>query len=274
MGGDAGTWWRAHNADIEAMDAEDRRWLEPDALLPPHVVELLDAVEVRFAADRTVADWPDRLADDSVEGGLREAREDEYSRVSHPERYRIIGERVDAWVDELVGRGLATVEGAAPPPRPRAMGGTEAGTDWVLLPHEAMEEVRVVRPTREGALPLVLGGISFEEGRAVGMVIGTGDPFVELSLHPGCGCDACDSGSADLLQSVDEDVLPIVDGSLRGEVTEDGVRWAWAGGAMGTTHPPRSERRARRSALGGRTYAYAGVPWDAAWPLRPTASFI
>lgn len=76
---------------------------------PEHVLDLLRSVEARFAATRTVADWPDPLADPTAPSGRRDARE-EYSRVSHPERYAIVGERVDAWVAELANRGLADVE--------------------------------------------------------------------------------------------------------------------------------------------------------------------
>ncbi|GAA1249946.1 hypothetical protein GCM10009633_23390 [Janibacter melonis] len=263
----ARTWWHAHNAELEALTAEDRRWLPEDADLPTHVLDLLDAVEARFAAARTVADWADPHEDPATPGEHAEPREEEYSRVSHPERHVVVGERVQAWVDELVARGLAGRE-EVPPPRPA--GPSEpprSGDGWLLRPYLALDRVVVLRPHRAGALPLVLGQIGSEA-----VVVAASSPAVELALLPDCGCDACDSGSAALLQEVDEAVLPVVDGSLRVRVTAEREQVASAGSAR-TASWARSDTRARRRALGRGAYEHAGPPWDPAWPVRRPSPF-
>lgn len=260
-------WWHAHNEGLEALTADDRRWLPEDADLPTHVLQLLDAVEARFAAARTVADWADPHEDPATPGEHAEPREEEYSRVSHPERRLVVGERVQAWVDELVARGLAGREEVHPP---RPAGPSEpprSGDGWLLRPYLALDRVVVLRPHRAGALPLVLGQIGSEA-----VVVAAGSPAVELALLPDCGCDACDSGSAALLQEVDEAVLPVVDGSLRVRVTAEREQVASAGSAR-TASWARSDTRARRRALGRGAYEHAGPPWDPAWPVRRPSPF-
>lgn len=240
---------------------------------PAHVRDLLASVDARFAAGRTVPDWPDPLADPSAAAGRREAREEEYSRVSHPERYAIIGERVDAWVAELTDRGLADVEESTPP-RTLPVGHPDEGGDgWLLIPRVSLTRVRVLRPRRDGALPLVLGTAPFVEDPGESLVVATGDPFVELVLVPDCGCDACDSGSADLLRWLDESLLPVVDGSLRVHVEGGTTRVASAGTASSSTANGR-EARERTRALGRRAHEYAGLPWDARWPERSPHPYI
>lgn len=49
-----------------------------------------------------------------------------------------------------------------------------------------------------------------------------GDPAVLLETLLDCGCDACDSGSRDLLEVLDETVLSVVDGSLEVSYTPHG----------------------------------------------------
>src|SRR5690606_22817037 len=41
---------------------------------------------------------------------------------------------------------------------------------------------------------------------------------------PDCGCDACDSGSRDLLEQLDQSILSIVDGSYEALISPDGRR--------------------------------------------------
>lgn len=260
-------WWHAHNAGLEALSAEDRQWLPEDAALPTHVLDLLDAVEARFAAARTVADWADPHEDPAAPGEHAEPRKEEYSRVSHPERHVVVGERVQAWVDELVGRGLGDLEDALPPRPAGRLEPPGSGDGWLLRPHLELDRVLVLRPRRESALPLVLGLVG-----ADAVVVATGMPVVELRLVPDCGCDACDSGSAALLQEVDETVLPVVDGSLRVRVTAEREQVAGAGSAR-TASWPRPQTRARRRALGRGAHEHAGPPWDPAWPVRRPSPF-
>ncbi|WP_372430562.1 DUF6226 family protein [Janibacter melonis] len=133
-------------------------------------------------------------------------------------------------------------------PACRSVGAARSGDGWLLRPYLALDRVVVLRPHRAGALPLVLGQIGSEA-----VVVAAGSPAVELALLPDCGCDACDSGSAALLQEVDEAVLPVADGSLRVRVTAEREQVASAGSAR-TASWARSDTRARRRALGrGRT---------------------
>lgn len=265
-------WWHQRNAELAALAPEHMRWLGPDAAIPDHVLDLLDAVEARFEPARSVADWDDPHDDPRAPYGRREPVEAEYSRLSHPERYAVVGERRQAWVDELVGRGLAEVEEVAPP-RSLVMGERVSGGDgWLLRPHAGVDRVQVVRPRRRGALPLVLGGVGTTAEHEA-LVVATGTPFVEVDLVPDCGCDACDQGSAELLREVDEAVLAVVDGSLRVRVSARSAQVAGSGSASGSTWS-RSETRIRRRVLGRQVHDYAGPPWDPAWPVRRSHPFV
>lgn len=95
------TWWREHNRTSDS-------WVFPD-----HLVALLDDVESRFiTAGGHRQAWPDPHTD-------RDPVEDEYSRVSRPERYVILEARRQAWVDALQRRGLACI--TARPDSPSAL---------------------------------------------------------------------------------------------------------------------------------------------------------
>jgi len=48
-----------------------------------------------------------------------------------------------------------------------------------------------------------------------GVSLGVGDPAVLVLAAPDCGCDACDSGSQDALDELDEYMLSVVTGSER-----------------------------------------------------------
>ena len=48
-----------------------------------------------------------------------------------------------------------------------------------------------------------------------GVTLGVGDPAVSVTWIPDCGCDACDSGSQDVLDELDEAILGIVSGTFR-----------------------------------------------------------
>ncbi|MFP5488205.1 MAG: DUF6226 family protein [Acidimicrobiia bacterium] len=134
---------------------------------------------------------PDRLVAD-----------EEYSRVTDPGRWRIIGARVDAWLDALMAEGLATVERGA-------------AVDWEEPPGPIVTRTDLVRPTVAGGLPLVVGRTRIEAVEDAGIVLGVGLPAVPLVWIPDCGCDACDSGSADVIDQVDTWIGGIVRGELR-----------------------------------------------------------
>jgi hypothetical protein len=142
--------------------------------------------------------WPDPHPD-------RVPLDEEYSRVSDPGRYRILDARVDAWVRILTEAGLAeTHEGPARP--------------WIgaLRPPAELRRVRRIAPTRPGGLTLLCATTLVDAapfGLDIGIAAGVGRPVL-LGSVPGCGCDACDSGSADLLATLDGWVLAVARGGV------------------------------------------------------------
>lgn len=165
-----------------------------------NLVELERAVERRFADTAAgLANWadphppPDRIVAD-----------DEYSRVTDPGRWRIVGARADAWVGALLDTGLATVV-AAP-------------VEWPAASTPAVTRHVVVVPRVRDGLRMVVARSRFDVVDDAGLVIGVerdGGPAAVVTWFPDCGCDACDSGSQDELDRLDEVVIGIVDGTFR-----------------------------------------------------------
>ncbi|MGN6252435.1 MAG: DUF6226 family protein [Marmoricola sp.] len=213
-------------------------------------------MDARFAATTTVPPWPDPHAVAGDPFG-RSPGEEEYSRVTHPGRYAVLHERIDAWLAELVDRGLADVRPVAP-----------EGA-WLLEHHHHPgEHLRQAVPRRPGALELTVETWAPGPDLPAGVVIGVGTPAVLLERLPFCGCDACDDGSALLLDQLDEVVLRVLDGSLRVEVGAERIRIAWSNGSSAGGVVDEEERRAVFGVLGGRIHRLSGVPWDRAWPAR------
>lgn len=157
-------------------------------------------VEVEAAFTRTSAGllrWddphppPDRIVAD-----------EEYERVTNPGKWRIVGARADAWIDALVDLGLATVEHGA-------------DLRWVESPTSAFTRADLVRPTAEGAVPLVVCRGRIEDVPDAGVTLGVGDPAVRIAFIPDCGCDACDSGSQNEIDHLDKYIRPVVTGEFR-----------------------------------------------------------
>jgi hypothetical protein len=73
---------------------------------------------------------------------------------------------------------------------------------------------RVV-PYVSGGLPLVVARSQLGAVDDAGVTLGVGDPAVCVTWIPDCGCDACDSGSQDVLDELDEYVLGVVSGAFR-----------------------------------------------------------
>jgi hypothetical protein len=69
-------------------------------------------------------------------------------------------------------------------------------------------------PEGDAALSIlvVLGAMEGVEDAVI--AIGVGTPPVSIGMQPDCGCDACDFGSDDLLTSVDEMFIAVMDGNL------------------------------------------------------------
>ncbi|EHY87254.1 DUF6226 family protein [Saccharomonospora azurea] len=170
--------------------------------------------------------WPDPHA------GLPTTAQEEYSRVTDPERYRIVHARAQVWVDSLAAVPGVQVERLAPAP----LGdGTTRRFD---------RGVRIF-PPRPDALPLLLleedAPVSGGAGSLAVLSIGVARPEIRLELVPDCGCDACDFGSDDLLEAIDGTIGNVVDGPL---VVLRGDSWrAWwhpEGGASESTESTES----------------------------------
>ena len=125
--------------------------------------------------------WPDPHPD-------RRPGEEEYSRCLDPAKYRILGARVEAWQEVLVRRGLMTTLEAD-------------GAVWW-------------RPTRVGALPLRVSRLPVDRVADAGVTIAAGDPARVLESVPDCGCDACDSGSANDLAVLDGLIAVVLAGGV------------------------------------------------------------
>jgi len=187
-------------------------------------------------------------------------RGDQYSRVTEPERYRIVHARARVWAEML---------GAVP--------GVEAET----LPPAALGDrfqrgVRLISST-PGTLPLLLleQDVRLPEHDASLAVlhISIVRPDVAVAMLPDCGCDACDMGSADLLRAIDETISHIVGGpfvALRGKGWQ--AQWHPTGGSVGGAGRVADDAQAilelcRRLAAGEGvrlpqgTDAFVGRPW-------------
>lgn len=144
---------------------------------------------------RDHAPWADPHPD-------RSPADEEYSRVTDPAKWRIVGARADAWIEALTAAGLADVRRDAEP-------------TWRESPSTAVHRADVVTPRREGALPLVLARSRIEGVDDAGVTIGIGDPATVVWWIPDCGCDACDSGSRAVLDELDEWIGGVVRGEHR-----------------------------------------------------------
>jgi len=201
--------------------------VDEDLLGAPHphwgdrlLHEVDRAFEVTGAA---TPGWPDPHPD-------RNPGNDEYSRVTDVGKYRILDARVDAWVAALEAAGIArSVEVSAEP--------------WVagLRPPADHGRVRRLEPAAAGGLCLVLA-TTLVDGRPFGLDVGTaraGEAPAVLAVVPDCGCDACDSGSVDLLTELDCVVLTVARGGVvRAGRGEDVATRTWHGWSLGNGADP------------------------------------
>lgn len=169
---------------------------------------------------RAMPAWPD------PHEGLDEPRDDGYSLVTEPERYRIVHARARAWATSLGRLPGIDVETLAPGP---------IDEEGHLGPFD--RGVRLT-PRRLGTLPLVLlerDACPPGHGAPLPVLhISVVQPDVTLEMIPDCGCDACDRGSADLLHVIDEAIAHIVGGpfvALRGKGWQ--AQWHPGGGSSG-----------------------------------------
>lgn len=215
----------------------DRRRFAAASLLPA-----VDAAFARLRGD--LADWPD------PHPGGSPASEEEYSRTTAPDRYRLLVARADAWVEAVGGAGLGTVEPDAP------------SAPW-LDPSPLTPVRTTVLRGRPGTLPVTVAVLASDDDQRF-VRVGVGEPVESLDLQPDCGCDACDTGSRDLLDTLDSAFVLALSGGVH--VVREGDRvvrrtldgWS-ASGTFGRDEP---ERWLAEAADGRRTAGVVrGEPW-------------
>lgn len=197
-----------------------------------HVVTI-DALQAEVDArfDRLgLPGWPDPHAGRPD----RSPAEDEYSRLTNPGRHVVVHERARVWAQVLGERLGARVDRLPPEPlRP---------VDNHLLGFHRGVRVTSARP---GTVPLLLlerdmrDDPGDDEPLPV-LVVAVVRSDLLLASWPDCGCDACDCGSADLLEALDQSVREIVGGPcvvLQGEGW--GAQWVPDGGRAHSTGPQR-----------------------------------
>ena len=157
-----------------------------------------DRVEARYGG-LAATSWP------GPHPGAASPREEEYSRLTDPGRYGIVHTRARLWGEELAalpGVDAETVE--------RGVRLTSSRPD--TLPLLLME--RDVASSRAGVPALAV------------LPLCAARPDIVLQAVPDCGCDACDRGSDDLLDCIDETIGIVVDGPLV-IVRGDGWQLRW-----------------------------------------------
>ncbi|MFI7385469.1 DUF6226 family protein [Streptomyces sp. NPDC049813] len=158
---------------------------------------LLRSVDEAFAVTGAgTPPWPDPHPDGEV-------RDEEYTRCSRPEKYRILDARAQAWTHVLCGRGLAE---AQTPADPAAL--------WRPSADRTLDGAVRLRPVRAGAVPLVFGSAAVDGVPRTVLVLGVGEPASVLETLPDCGCDACDDGSERLVEAVDDLVSAVISGAF------------------------------------------------------------
>ncbi|WP_127552074.1 DUF6226 family protein [Actinoplanes sp. OR16] len=112
--------------------------------------------------------------------------ESEYSRVTDPQRYRIVAERARLWVEALAGLP--------------GVGRTDPAAGHTVLTSAA-----------PGALPI---HVFVDEDPPAALRLGVGRPEIVDDPVPDCACDACDFGSVDLLEAIDDGFADLVGGPV------------------------------------------------------------
>ncbi|BCN44134.1 hypothetical protein RE9414_24140 [Prescottella equi] len=213
-------------------------WGADVAVLSREICELLDDVDATFAVTGAAAPgWPNPYEDGA------EPDEAEYERLTNPDKFVIVVARARAWTRVLRDRGWAR-EGSH--------------VEWALRPIEPGGVATVLEATANGAVPLVLTTHTpVDSDHICTVTVAAGDPAVRMAEIPDCGCDACDRGSAALLEELDRWVLAIVDGSLQVDVDADGASIRSSFGARGGTVQRLDQPT-----------SFTAAPWSANWTPR------
>lgn len=199
--------------------------------------------------------------------GMAAPRDEEYSRVTDPGRYRIVHARARIWADRLGDVPGVEVEALAPAP---------LDDEGHLGKFDRFDRGVRVTPPRPGTLPLLLleqdAPLPDLEASLAVLHISIVRPEIAIGKLPDCGCDACDLGSADLLYAVDQAIGNVVGGPfvvLQGNGWH--AQWCPDGGSSGGT--PGGPDHAHvmelcRRLAGGQdvrlprgTEAFVGRPW-------------
>ncbi|MCU1390063.1 MAG: hypothetical protein JWL72_3401 [Ilumatobacteraceae bacterium] len=155
------------------------------------------AIEEAFAfTSRETPPWPDPHPDHAAKP------QEVYSRLTNPARWRTLRTRTDAWLIALTQFDLASVE-------------PDAHIAWRSPPGPVITSAERVVPAAAGALELVIAHSRIGDVDDAGVVLGVGSPAECINWFPDCGCDACDSGSQNELDHLDNHLLGIVTGRFR-----------------------------------------------------------
>lgn len=194
------------------------------------LAELHERVTAAYGQLR-MPSWPD------PHPGMTSPRDDEYSRFTQPERYRIVQTRARVWADALVNVPEVASETLEPAP---------LDDDGRLGSFDRGVRLSSSRP---GTLPLFLlerdAGLRESASALPVLHISVVAPQVAVERVPDCGCDACDSGSVGLLRTVDEAIDHLVGGSFVVlQSTGWQAQWYPDGGSSGGTKRGLGHRRA------------------------------
>lgn len=235
-GPQATVWWHERNHQLR-----NSPWADEASLLPELVCDLLDEVEAVFVITgaRTPA-WEGRPVD-------QPPVEEEYSRCLDPGKFKILQSRIDSWATVLTERGWAQLS-------------TDRSSER-RGEHEHSQTTIALRPTAEaqarGAVALTFHVYDSTDPEAtLNVEVSAGDPPYVVAEVPGCGCDACDSGSAWLLEELDQWTLSVVDGSL---VVDPAATWQvqTSFGGHGSSGGSADESTA--------TASFTAAPWAPGW---------
>ena len=180
--------------------------------------------EAFLGTSRGLAPWADPHPD-------RSPGDEEYSRLTNPQRWRIIGARAEAWFVALEAAGLAIVK-------------RSDVINWATTPGPVISRTDRLVPLAVQAIPLVLARSGLGDVDDAGVVLGVGDPAVEIERFPDCGCDACDSGSQDELENFDAHLIGVVTGKFRRLSRRDQMIMTLGDGwrASGRRRPPQVDK--------------------------------